>query len=71
MNRYLVVAVLLVSGCASWHWEKAGAGAVEYETDEKYCRLQAYSGTDGMVTKEQVRKMHACLESRGWRKVRN
>lgn len=69
--RLLLLAVLLLSGCASWHWEKRGASAGDYDDDEKYCKLQAYSGTDGMVTKANVRRMHECMEGRGWRKVAN
>jgi hypothetical protein len=52
----------------SWHWEKPGG---DYSADEKYCKLQAYSGADGVVTKANVRIMHSCLEGRGWRKVDN
>ncbi|PKO86268.1 MAG: hypothetical protein CVU18_15780 [Betaproteobacteria bacterium HGW-Betaproteobacteria-12] len=69
--RYLFAAILLLSGCATWHWEKRGASAADYEADEKYCKLQAYSGADGMVTKAHVRRMHDCLAARGWRKVDN
>jgi len=62
------VLILLLTGCASWHWEKAGG---DYAADERTCKAQSYSGTDGMVTNASVRRMHACLEARGWRKVDN
>ena len=26
---------------------------------------------DGMVTDESVRRMHGCMEAKGWRKVQN
>ena len=69
----LLVATLLPA-CAlfsTWHWEKPGADADDYALDAKYCKLQTYSGTEGMVTQESVRRMHRCLESKGWRKVAN
>ncbi|KAB2923438.1 MAG: hypothetical protein F9K30_10810 [Dechloromonas sp.] len=69
--KYLLVVIIFLSGCASWHWEKRGASAGDYEADEKFCKLQAYSGTDGMVTQAHVRRMHECLQSRGWQKVAN
>lgn len=75
-RRRLGIALLLMvlAGCAltsSWHWEKRGAGDDDYDTDLKFCKLQSYSGTEGMVTNESVRRMHRCMESRGWRKVDN
>lgn len=71
-TRYLLTLLLFgLAGCAGWHWEKPGASAADYEADEKFCKLQAYSGTDGMVTNASVRRMHACLESRGWKKREN
>lgn len=70
----VALILLSVAGCAllsSWHWEKRGANDDDYDTDLKFCKLQSYSGTDGMVTNESVRRMHACMESRGWRKMAN
>ncbi len=72
MKTKAFLVALLLAGCAlqpSWRWEKVGAGEAEYPRDEKFCKLQAYSGADGMVTGAQVRQMHACLEGRGWRKI--
>ena len=70
--RFLLFSVLLgLSACASWHWEKRGASDEDYLQDEKFCKVQSYSGTDGMVTQASVRKMQHCLEVRGWRKVAN
>lgn len=69
--KYLFVVAVVLAGCASWHWEKQGASASDYEADEKFCKLQAYPGADGMVTKAQVRRMQSCMESRGWKKVAN
>lgn len=66
-----LIAALTLAGCAlwpGWHWEKPGG---DYGNDERYCKLQAYSGADGMVTQANVRVMHHCLEGRGWRKVAN
>lgn len=70
----LAIILLSLAGCAlfsSWHWEKRGANDDDYDTDLKFCKLQSYSGTEGMVTNESVRRMHRCMESRGWRKVDN
>ena len=66
--KFMLILVISLAGCASWHWEKRGG---DYAVDENFCKLQAYSGTDGMVTNASVRKMHACMESRGWQKVSN
>mgnify|MGYP001389479027 FL=1 len=69
--KFALILVLSLTGCAlwpTWHWEKPGG---DYSEDEKYCKLQAYSGADGAVTKANVRIMHSCLEGRGWRKVPN
>lgn len=68
----LILAVTVLSGCSllspGWHWEKPGG---DYAQDERFCKSQTYSGTDGMVTQSTVRRMHACMESRGWRKTEN
>lgn len=68
----LSVAALLLSACSvlapKWHWEKPGGN---YEQDERFCKAQTYSGTDGMVTHASVRRMHACMEGKGWRKIEN
>lgn len=67
-----ILAATLLSGCAlrpAWHWEKEGASEAQYAQEVNQCKAATYSGTDGMVTQESVRRMHACLEARGWRKV--
>lgn len=66
--KFTILLLGTLAGCASWHWEKPGG---DYGLDEKYCKLQAYSGTDGMVTNASVRRMHGCMESKGWKKVAN
>lgn len=72
-RRPLASTLLLVlAGCAlrpAWHWEKPGASEAQYERETIQCKSATYSGTDGMVTQEMVRRMHACLEAKGWRKV--
>jgi hypothetical protein len=73
-RKLLPVLFVAMTGCAlfpKWHWEKRGATDEDYSVDEKFCKLQSYSGTDGMVTNDSVRRMQRCLESRGWRKVEN
>ncbi len=67
----LLFGPLFLTGCASWHWEKQGTSDDDYARDEKHCKVQSYSGTDGMVTQVSVRKMHNCLQAKGWRKVEN
>lgn len=74
MNKGIVSLLLLATGCAlqpSWHWEKEGASEEQYDFEVIQCKAASYSGTDGMVTGERVRRMHACMEARGWRKVSN
>lgn len=65
-------AVLMLSACGllapRWHWDKAGG---DYEQDERFCKTQVYSGTDGMVTGASVKRMQSCMEAKGWRKVEN
>lgn len=70
--RFLTPLLLCLGGCAlfpDWHWEKHGATDEDYGRDERDCKVQTYSGNDGTVTKATVRRMHSCLELRGWRKV--
>jgi hypothetical protein len=78
-HSYLKIALsvwfaVLLSSCAlmsSWHWEKAGASEAEYSFDETQCKAKTYAGNDGTVTNATVRRMLACMEARGWRKVPN
>ena len=70
----LTVSLPILGACgllSTWHWERPGADEADYKADEIYCKGRAYSGTDGAVTKEGVRRMHACMEGKGWRKVPN
>ena len=44
----------------------------KYDTVAKILGKQRiYRGVDGMVTNESVRRMHGCMEAKGWRKVQN
>lgn len=71
----LALALALpLAACAlfpSWHWARHGASDADYATDEAQCKAKTYSGTDGMVTNASVRRMHACMEAKGWVKVPN
>lgn len=69
--KLLMMAFIGLAACSSWHWEKRGAADGEYVQDEKFCKQQVYSGTDGMVTNASVRRMHACMAAKGWQKVAN
>ena len=71
----LVIACLCLSACAllgpGWHWEKPGGGQAALEHDRNVCKARVYSGSNGEVTQEGVRRMHACMEGLGWSKVRD
>ncbi len=78
VKRALTLVALIqaawLAGCGlmpSWHWEKRGASEAEYAYDEAQCKAKVYTGTDGMVTQASVRRMHGCLEAKGWAKVPN
>ncbi|HLO61770.1 MAG TPA: hypothetical protein VK165_02275 [Azonexus sp.] len=65
---------LATAACAlfpTWHWARPDASEADYATDETQCKAKTYSGTDGMVTHASVRRMHACMEAKGWIKVPN
>jgi hypothetical protein len=69
--KFLTIIFLGLAACSSWHWEKRGAQDGEYARDETYCKQLVYPGTDGIVTNASVRRMHACMQARGWVKVAN
>lgn len=74
MNKAIALLLLSVAACAlrpTWHWEKPGATDEQYTSDLNHCKGISYSGTDGMVTKEMLRRMEACMEAKGWRKASN
>jgi hypothetical protein len=69
---FTLLLLLSLAGCAlspSWHWEKRDAAEGDYDRDVTYCKLQTYSGTDGITTHGSVRRMQACMTAKGWRKV--
>ncbi len=66
--------VAAFAGCGlfpAWHWAKPGAGEAEYAFDEAQCKAKVYAGTDGTVTNASVRRMHGCMEAKGWVKTPN
>jgi hypothetical protein len=66
--------VLMLPGCSlwpTWHWEKPGAGDQDYSFDLNQCKAMTYSDASGVVTKESVRRMFACMERKGWSRVEN
>ncbi|MDP2880753.1 MAG: hypothetical protein Q8N89_04120 [Azonexus sp.] len=67
----LIIAFIGLAGCSSWHWEKRGALDGEYRRDEIFCKQQVYTSADGVVTNASVRRMHACMQAKGWQKVPN
>ncbi|MBL8419609.1 MAG: hypothetical protein JNK92_03140 [Dechloromonas sp.] len=77
MRSVAPITIILLAGLAgcvffpNWHWEKRGSAAGEYDQDVTFCKQRTYSGVDGMVTDESVRRMHGCMEAKGWRKVQN
>ncbi len=72
MHRSLfLLAAACTSACSllapSWHWEKAGG---DYDADLRDCKTVTFSDSSGaMPTAASVRRMHACMEGKGWRKV--
>ena len=76
LRKYALAFALCLplAGCAlfpSWHWARPGASDGDYATDEAQCKAKTYSGTDGMVTNASVRRIHACMEAKGWVKTAN
>ena len=74
--RALIFGALwaVLAGCAlrpSWHWEKPGASDEAYTFDLNQCKAANYQDASGMVTKESVRRMFACMERKGWSRVDN
>jgi len=75
MKAIALTALLLVTGCSllqpSWHWSKPGASEADYDADIRFCKSQTDQAIDGTVTNASVRRIHACMERRGWRKVQH
>ena len=69
--KLLIIALMGLAACSSWHWEKSGVLDGDLARDENYCKQQVYSGTDGVVTNASVRRMQACMLTRGWKKTPN
>lgn len=74
LPRYLklVTLCLLFTGCSlrqDWHWERAKASDADYETDLRFCKANTDQALNGAVTYESVRRIHACMEGRGWKKI--
>ncbi len=69
--KLLMLVLLGLAGCSSWHWEKRGALDGDYTRDEIFCKQQVYTTADGVVTNASVRRMHACMQAKGWQKVDN
>jgi hypothetical protein len=70
----ILLLLLGLAGCAlrpTWHWEKPGAGDPELDFDQSQCKAKVYAGNAGTVTNETVRRMFACMEGKGWRRVDN
>jgi hypothetical protein len=76
MQRFIqmLIVSLLISGCVlwlTWHWERVGSIDADYEADLKFCKSQTDQSINGTVTNETVRRMHGCMNSRGWKRVDN
>lgn len=64
----IVLLFMLSSGCGKFYWNKAGAGADDFERDSGACARENFlyaSGTKeyGIVLEDRYK---ACLKSRGW-----
>lgn len=75
MKTIALVALLAMTGCSllqpAWHWSRPGASEADYEADIRFCKSQTDQAIDGAVTNASVRRIHGCMERRGWRKVQN
>lgn len=73
LRWYAGLAFFSLSACtlfqSNWQWEKAGASVADYDADVRYCKSHSEQPLDGAVTEASVRRIHACLEQHGWRKV--
>jgi hypothetical protein len=70
----LLIGCISLTGCGlwpRWHWEKPGASSEELDWDQTQCKAKTYAGNMGEVTNETVRRMHACMEGKGWKKRNN
>ena len=69
-----VYLVVMLAGCAlrpTWHWERPGASDEEYSFELNQCKAAVYTDASGFVTQESVRRMYACMERKGWKRVEN
>ena len=68
-------AILPLAGCplfgSDWHWHKGNSSDADYQADLRFCKTQTDQAIDGMATNASVRRIHACMENHGWRKVAN
>jgi hypothetical protein len=75
MKAIALSALLIVTGCSllqpSWRWSKSGASEADYDADIRFCKSQTDQAIDGTVTIASVRRIHGCMERRGWRKVQH
>jgi len=76
MKTIALMSILLaMAGCSlfqpAWHWSRPGASEADYEVDIRFCKSQTDQAIDGTVTNASVRRIHGCMERRGWRKVEN
>lgn len=61
MRRMVPAAIgllLLLSGCGTYRWEKAGAGPGDFRRDADACQQQAPPG-----------QWEACMKGQGWQYV--
>ena len=75
VNALACLAIVSLAGCAllgsDWHWYKGNSSDADYQADLRFCKTQTDQAIDGMATNASVRRIHACMENHGWRKVAN
>lgn len=75
MKTIGLITLMASAGCSllqpAWHWSRPGASEADYEADIRFCKSQTDQAIDGTVTNASVRRIHGCMERRGWRKVQN
>jgi hypothetical protein len=65
----LVIAVLLLSGCARYvDWTKAGGSEPEFRADSDACERTSRQGEYGDSTARSL--FDRCMEAKGYRKVK-
>jgi hypothetical protein len=64
---------IILASCATnnnWHWEKSGASAQDFNTDQGQCNAQAFANPYSSLLHVAIIQ-NQCLIGKGWRQVKN